>query len=169
MWKWLAIRREQSTTPERDGSRLERERELQGLRLELHERDRTVANLKEQLARERECVAEALHAQLERLFAAAATPVTQLHTQAHRLEVNGRPVGAKDVLANARRLVRVLEDEGLALEETVDETSAFDPNRHEPLRAGVSIELDEPVIVQFAAITYRGKCLRKAGVVARGE
>jgi hypothetical protein len=42
-------------------------------------------------------------------MADVAAPVAQLFTQAHLLEVEGKPVQAKDALAVAKRLVRALE------------------------------------------------------------
>ena len=127
-----------------------------------------MANLKEELERQRSGasarVDEAVQAQMERLLADAAAPVAQLLTQAHLLEVEGKPVQARDVLAVAKRLVRTLEDNGLTLEGSVGETTPFDPNRHEPLSADASPAEGQPVVVRFVGVAYQGKLLRKAGV-----
>lgn len=151
-----------------DGRVLELEREAQNLRLELKERERVVANLKGELERQRsgasDRVAEAVQAQVEQLLADAAAPVAQLLTQAHLLEVEGKPVQAKDVLAVAKRLVRTLEDNGLTPEGSVGETVPFDPNRHEPLSADASLKPGQPVTLRFVGVAYQGKLLRKAGV-----
>ena len=151
-----------------DGRVLELEREAQNLRLELKERERVVANLKGELERQRsgasDRVAEAVQAQVEQLLADAAAPVAQLLTQTHLLEVEGKPVQAKDVLAIAKRLVRTLEDNGLTPEGSVGETVPFDPNRHEPLSADTSLKPGQPVTLRFVGVTYQGKLLRKAGV-----
>jgi molecular chaperone GrpE (heat shock protein) len=80
------------------------------------------------------------------------------------LETEGHPVQAKDVMVVAKRLVRVLEDNGLKLAGNVGETVRFDPNHHEPLSAGASPKQGEHVVVRFVGVAYRGKLLRKAGI-----
>ena len=37
-------------------------------------------------------------------------------------------------------------------------------HRHEPLGADVTIQPDQPVVVRFAGVSFRGKLLRKAKV-----
>ena len=144
------------------------EREAQGLRLELAERDRMVANLKGELERQRggesARVGEMMQTRMERLLTDVATPVAQLLTQKHLLEVDGKPVQAKDILVVASRLVRALEDEGLTLECSVGETVSFDPNRHEPLSTHAALTPGQQVVVRFVGVAYQGKLLRKAGV-----
>jgi molecular chaperone GrpE (heat shock protein) len=137
------------------------------LRLQLEERSRQLAALQKererQQAGEETRAAEAVQAKVERLLAEAAGPVTQLLTQAHLLEAEGKPVQARDVLAVARRLVRVLEEEGLTLDGRPGERAAFDPNRHSPL-AGEAPPPGAAVVVRFAGVGHRGRVLRKAGV-----
>jgi molecular chaperone GrpE (heat shock protein) len=144
------------------------ENELQALRLELAERDKQIMQLKADLERQRREAGQrgeaSIQAQLEQLLADAALPVAQLQTQAHLLEAEQRPVQAKDILVVARRLVRVLEDQGLSLEQQVGEQAAFDPNRHEPLNATQALSAGQPVIVRFVGVSFQGKILRKAGV-----
>ncbi|MCI0464139.1 MAG: hypothetical protein L0Z62_44970 [Gemmataceae bacterium] len=140
--------------------------EVQTLRLELQERERLLAALKADLERlrrrEEERIEQGVQAHRERFLTDSAGPVAQLLTQAHLLEVEGKPVQARDVLAVARRLVRLLEDEGLTPEGQVGSTVPFDPDRHEP--AGGELTAGQPVVVRFVGLTYRGKLLRKAGV-----
>lgn len=162
----------QESAPTADGERtLALEREAQQLRLELQERERQRAQLRAELERQREGVAtrlnEGVQASLERLFADASSPVAQLLTQAHLLEA-GKPVQARDVLSVARRLVRVLEDRGLQLVGAAGETTAFDPNRHAPLSAEVSLAAAERVIVRLVGVAHQGKVLHKAGVEKAG-
>ena len=109
--------------------------------------------------------------QVERLLADTATPVSQLLTQAHLLEEEGKPVQATDVLAVAKRLVRVLEDHGLTMEGKVGEIVLFNPDRHEPLGAAteVAIAVGQPVTVRFVGTAYRGKLLCRAGVENVGD
>jgi molecular chaperone GrpE (heat shock protein) len=144
------------------------EREAQMLRLELTEREKILANLEATVERQRNDesrrINETVQAQIERLVSEAATPLTQLLTQAHLLEVAGKPLQAKDVLAVAKRLIRVLEESGLKLESAIGEALPFDPNRHEPLSADTIIKLDQTVTIRFAGVSYRGKLLRKAKV-----
>ena len=148
------------------------ENEVQILKLELVERDRSIAQLKADLERQRQQAdargTESVQAQLEQLFTEAATAVSQLQTQAHLLEAENKPIQARDVLTIARRLVRVLEDHGLSLANRVGEQVAFDPDRHEPL-AGIAPRSGQPVIVRFTGVAFRGKLLRKAGVEAAEE
>jgi len=146
-------------------------REAQSLRLEMEERERLVTSLKSELERERNGasarIAEAVRWRIEKLMADVAAPVTQLFTQAHLLEVEGKQVLAKDVLAVAKRLIRALEDEGLKLESNVGETAGYDPNRHEPLggqTAQTALTPGQPVVARFAGVSYRGRLIRKAGV-----
>jgi len=101
---------------------------------------------------------------MERLLANIATPVAHLLTQAHLLEADGKPIQAHDVLGVARRLVRTLEDNVLALEGKVGKTLPFDPNRHEPLSAEAMLQLGETVLVKFVGVSYGGTVCKKAGV-----
>jgi molecular chaperone GrpE (heat shock protein) len=171
MWSWLQrwfgkpVRTEQTVVDEQV---LTLERTVQGLRLELQERDRVVTNLKGEVERQREAaearLAEAVRMQVERLFTDVAAPVVQLLTQSYLLEIEGKPIQAKDVLAVVKRVVRALEDNGFKLEGSVGETIAFDPNRHEPLRADTSLKPGEQVVVKFVGASYHGKVIKKAGV-----
>jgi molecular chaperone GrpE (heat shock protein) len=173
MWKWLSTRRgELAAARPADEELPALRREVQSQRLELAERDRALANLKSELERlrrgEGDRIAAAVQAQVERLLAGAAAPVAQLLTQAHLLEMDGKPVPATDVLAVARRLVRALQEEGLTLEGQVSATVAFDPNRHEPLSSATRLTPGQSARIRFVGVAYRGKVLRKAGVESVG-
>jgi hypothetical protein len=147
---------------------LDLRKKVQGLRLELEERDKMIADLKRDLARQRDGssarVKESVQGQEEQVLAEAATPIAQLLTQAHLLEVEARLVQAKDVLAVAKRLVRVFVDRGLQIVGDVGETVSFNPDQHEPLSAAALPALGERVVVRFVGLAYQGKLLRKAGV-----
>jgi molecular chaperone GrpE (heat shock protein) len=174
MLKWLRRTLGQAAEGAPQAEDLALKREAQSLRLELEERERLVAGLKSELERQRNGesarIAEAVQSRIEKLMADVAAPVTQLFTQAHLIEVEGKPVQAKDVLAVAKRLVRALEDEGLKLEGSVGETASYDPNRHEPLggqtaqTTQTTMTPGEPVVAHFAGVSYRGRLIRKAGV-----
>lgn len=173
MWKWPWPRAR--GTPARGAmsgeTQLGLEQHARTLRLELEERDRTLADLRRQIERQRlgeaDRLAEALRAQLERVIAASATRITQLNTLAHLVDVEGKSVTARDVLANARGLLRVLEDEGMTLEGQPGDRVAFDPARHEPLQAGAAIAPGDHVEIRFSGVAFRGRSLRKAGVLRR--
>ena len=171
MWHWLrgwfakADGGEQRLPDERV---LALERQVQSLRLELTEQHQLVVNLKSELQRQRDAedtrLADAVWAQMERFMTNAATPVAHLLTQAYLLEVDGKPLQARDVLSVARRLVRILEDNGLTLEGKVGEMLPFDPNRHEPLSADAALQPRETVVVKFVGASYGGTVCKKAGV-----
>ncbi len=140
---------------------------LQGVRLELGESERQVARLQAELERQKSGeqgrVDAASREAIEGLLAAAATPATQLLTQAFLLEHEGTAVQPRDILAVARRLVRALEDHGLQVVAAPGDLVAFDPCVFEPL-AGGTLSDGERVVVRFPGAAYRGKVLRKAAV-----
>src|SRR5262245_44660058 len=170
MLKWLrrATGQPEQAAPQAEDRALGLERHAQGLRLEMEERERSVATLKSELERlrngESARIAEAVQSRVEKLMADVAAPIAQLLTQAHLLEVEGKQVQAKDVVAVAKRLIRAMEDEGLKLEGGVGETANFDPNRHEPLGGMSAPGPGQAVVVRFAGVSYRGRLIRKAGV-----
>src|SRR5262245_32194607 len=166
MWKWPWSRGGPS-----DDARLALEREVQRLRLELDERDQELAELRQHVERqqrgESDRLAQALRAQMERLFDALATRISQLHTQGHLLEVEKKPVAAADVLSSARGLVRVFEDEGMTLVGRPGERGPSDPSLHDPLQAGAGLQPGELVEIRFSGVAFQGRSLRKAGVRRR--
>lgn len=175
MLNWL---RRVLSKPEADEDRnderaLALEREIQTLRLDLEERERSLAGLKKELERKRNGesarVNEMAQSQIERLLADTAAPIAQLLTQAHLLEEEGKPVQAKDVIAVAKRLVRALEDHGLTLEGRAGETVSFDPDRHEPLSGSAALAPGQSATLRFTGIAYKGKLLRKGSVEGKRE
>jgi hypothetical protein len=165
VWEWLKSLFDLEPA---EGRTKKLEGDIQSLRLELDERDRLVDTLKDMLDRQRGSstakVAESLQARMELLLSDAATPVTQLMTQAHLIEVESRPVQARDVIIVAKRLVHILEDQGMKLEGKVGETVSFDPDKHEPLSADLSPVKGEQVVVRFMGVSYQGQLLHKAGI-----
>jgi molecular chaperone GrpE len=142
--------------------------EAQRLRVELAERDRVIATLKQDLERlradEKGRVEEIVGAQVEKLMSAAAAPVAQLLTQTYLAEIEGKPVQAKDVLAVAKRIIRALEDDGLSLVGGVGESVSFDPNYHQPLSSRADLKPGDPAVVKVVGVSYAGRVLRKASV-----
>lgn len=121
MWAWLQrLFGRDKTTPvgvATEDRALTFGREAQALRLELVEWELLIGRLKSDLDRQRagesQRVDSVVDAGRERLLADAATPLVQLMTQAHLLEVAGKPVQAADVLTVAKRLMRVFETAGV--------------------------------------------------------
>lgn len=146
------------------------QRELQVVRLELQEREQTLSRLQQEIERQRSGssarLGEAVQVHFEQLLADAAGPVSQLATQAHLLEVEGKPVQARDVLAVAKRLVHLLEDHGLVLVGQVGQAASFDPNQHDVIQSGLTLTPGQRVVIRFAGVAYQGKLLRKAGVIS---
>lgn len=170
MWKWIK-RRLQNATGANDSlpSRLlALQSEAQRLTLELAELKQQWLELKrrferqENMAEARAC--EALATVFEHFLHDAAASITQLTTQAHLIESEGRKVAANDVLAVAMRLIRLFEEMGLERKFVVNATAPFDPEWQEPLSAQTAFSSGQPVTVRFVAISYRGKVLRKAKV-----
>jgi molecular chaperone GrpE (heat shock protein) len=110
-----------------------------------------------------------VQAQLERILSDIALPLSQLHTQAYILEVEGRPVKVEDVIAVSKHLIQSLEDIGLKLEPRAGETTAFDPNFHTPLSTADPIDRGQPVTIRFPGVMYRNKLIRKASIESRRE
>lgn len=172
MWNWLRrVFGEADSTPLASVGNervLALERETQTLRLEMTERDQLIGRLKRDLERQRagesQRVTAVADAGLERLISEAATPLTQLMTQAHLLEVLGKPVQAADILAVAKRLLRVFENDGVAWEGTVGATVPFDLDRHEPLAVDEDLAPGTPITIRFVGVRCRDQLLRRARV-----
>lgn len=168
--RWLGRTVEPPAPPDERLLRLERE--AQALRLELAEKERAMEVLRKDLERlrkdESDRAGASLKARMEDLLSEIAVPMAQLAAQARLLEVEGKPVQARDVIAVARRLIGVLEDEGLRLEGSLGEAVPFDPNRHELLGGAGEPVPGEKVRIRFAGVRWAGKLLRKAGVERTG-
>lgn len=148
------------------------ERALAELRLELGERDRSLARLRGEVAKARgragDLAGERAQADVERLVAAIGAPLVQLVAMDQLRKTGTAELTAADVLEVGMRLVRMLGLEGVQTG-GVGETQAFDPDRHDPLSMTGIPKVGEPIVVRVAALTYQGKVLRKAGVeVAKG-
>jgi molecular chaperone GrpE len=172
--KWIdRLRKQQEQEKTPDEGSLAQAGESQRLRLELEDRERQLELLKDEVTRLRVSAQElseaARSAQMERLLADSAAPVTQLMTQAYLLDVQGRPLQARDVLAVARRLIQVLEEQGMQVMGKIGEIQPFDPDRHEPMASGLAIEPGTPVTVRFVGIAYHDHLLKKLGVEGSRE
>lgn len=165
MWNWIKSLFTQDVV---EGEAEKLKREIQGLRLEMEERDQLIGKLKDRLEYQRKGsemqVSESVQVKIERLLENIATPVTQLMTQAHLIDMDKQSVGAKDVIILVKRMVRVLEDHGMKVEGKVGDIVPFDPDQHEPLSAEVSPKLGEQVVVRIMGVSFKGRLLRKVGI-----
>jgi molecular chaperone GrpE (heat shock protein) len=110
--------------------------ELQSLRLELTERDKTIATLKQDLEQQRQKEYSRLETagqgEIENLLSQLASPISQLLTQTYLMEEEGKTVQAKDILTVTKQLIRTLEAQGLTIAVPVGQQVPFDPNYHQP-------------------------------------
>ncbi len=141
---------------------------VQSLRLQLQEKDQQLAQLRDDLERERQQTASqastSVQTHLDKLFTALSVPVSQLLTQSHLVESEDKPLNVKDVLAVARRMVRSLEDEGLKILGNVGEVTSFDANLHMALSSDTTLSPGQKVVVRFVGVTYQGRVIRKIAV-----
>lgn len=152
--------------PNRLESDLEEKNELQALRLERAEKQRAIEHMAQEIKRLREQQDEmiqiTLHSQFEELYKEMAVPASQILTQSHLIEAQGKMVSAQDLLAVSRRMIRAMERHGVVFEYQVGETTRFDPAKHISLTPGQGIEPGHPVVVRFCGVTYKGKMIQKA-------
>lgn len=157
----------------RENLSIKSDNELQGLRLELREREQTIATLKQDLNRVRsnqqEQLQNVLSAHMEKFLSNVGAPITQLSTQIYLTEVKGLKLEAKDVLSVAKRIVRAFQDEGLTLLGDVGEAVSFDQNYHQPLNRLTAPDIGERAIVRIPGFAYRDKVLHKASVEKMGQ
>jgi len=148
--------------------RLSAETEVQQLRLDLKQGQQRVAQLQADLGRQGreqgDALNEQLQAQLVELLTPLATPLAQLLTQQHLIEVQGKELSAKDLLATSRRIWQGLSTVGVGALEAIGEVVAFNPDRHQPLSQATSLRRGESVKVRIPGITLKGKVLKAAAV-----
>ena len=140
--------------------------ELQTLRLELAERETAIANLKQELERQRQGettrIEAARQTEIESLFEQLSSPLSQLLTQTHLVEQQGKTVQPQDILTVTQRLIRTLESTGLAIAVGVGETTPFDPNYHQPLNSNLTISPGTAIVAKMPGLAYQKKILKKA-------
>lgn len=148
--------------------RLAAESELQRLRLDLNQAQHRAAQLQADLNRQgrdqNDTLNQKLQVQLEELLTPLATPLAQLLTQQHLIEVQGKELSAKDLLATSSRIWQGLTLAGLEALEAIGQVVAFDPDRHQPLCQATSLSRGEAVKVRIAGINLKGKVLKAAAV-----
>lgn len=154
---------------EAEKKNLTSESQIQALKLELSEREKSIDEFKSQLSlqakKQEETLESMLVAQMEPLLKDISGPLSQLATQAHLS--NQRQLQVKDVISVSMRLVKGLEDFGLRLEGTIGEIVNFDSSKHE----GLSLQDDppcegSPVQITMPGVSYENKLLKKIAVLA---
>lgn len=142
------------------------QKEAQALRMDLENREQSIANMKQEIERMRlrqdQMIAETVETRLSGLFGDLAGPASQILTQADLLEKQAKPVQARDVLAVARRMLRALERYGLAFAGQTGEQVFFDPNQHTPINEAAQPKAGQMVTIRFVGVTYQGKTIYKA-------
>lgn len=146
-------------------------REVQGLRLDLQEKEEQVRRLKAETeylrqGEERRTQA-AVDIALESLFKDLASPVAQLLAQ-ERIVAEGGEVRPRDVLMLARQMVQALADRGLSPIGRAGERAVFSEAQHQPLD-GSPVAEGESVVVRFPGFAFRGRVVRKAMVQKQGD
>jgi hypothetical protein len=140
--------------------------ELQTLRMEQANSKHTIEHLTQEIERQREQQAEMLQLnlakELEGLYKELAAPASQILTQAHLIENQGKTLQAQDLLAVSRRMLRAMERHGAVFEGKVGETVQYDPGKHISIQTGQVIDAGKPVIVRFCGVAYGDKIIYKA-------
>ena len=168
MAKWLSTLFKKKTGPIPDQGRLEMERQIQELRLELEETQRLNASLKTDLQRLRSTsqdeTAKIAQMQVETLLGSLASPLTQIATLVNMVEKQGKSVQLRDILAICKALLSALPENGITLEGNLGASEPYNPDRHQLLEASPAPSPGQAVTIRFASLAYHGKLLRKAGV-----
>ena len=99
-----------------------------------------------------------------KLFSEAASPISQLILQVHLARDENNSLRSADILVHVKRLITVLEENGMTILGQPGEIQRFDPNQHQPLNAAFSPALDAPVRVRFPGVAHAGVVLRKTAV-----
>ncbi|WP_017295442.1 hypothetical protein [Geminocystis herdmanii] len=142
------------------------ETKLQQLKLELVDRTHTINSLQQKLQRQEEKesiqLQEKILGEKEKLFNQIASPISQLITQKYLLEVEEKPVQAKDILLVVKRLINVFEMEGLTFIGEVGEITNFEPNYHQSLNSNIDINRGDKVIIKIVGISYQNQVIKSS-------
>lgn len=150
---------------------LELEALAQSLKLDIAERERQNQILKQELERVHDkqlnTIDKVVSDEIENLIADMAPAIAQIVTQHHLLNVESKPLQARDVIAVAMRLVKSLEASGMKLDGKIGESVLFDCNKHELINMGGSEQGEgQMVIVRMPAVTLNGRMLKKMAVLS---
>lgn len=111
MLTWLKSLFQSSSSPDNpaplESPNLSYSAELQTLRLELAERDKTIATLKQDLEKQRlqeeERLQTARQGEIENVLGQLASPISQLLTQTYLVEEEKKAVQTQDILTVSKR------------------------------------------------------------------
>lgn len=118
----------------------------------------------DRLAGERNDVNEAITAEsFENFVKQASSPLSQLILQLHVAGKAGALLSASDVLIHVKRLITILEKNGMTIVGQPDQVLPFDPTSHEPVD-GSSYPNGLTVRVRFPGLAYGSVIVRKAAV-----
>lgn len=147
--------------------------EIQRMHLNLEEAQSRIARLEAELSRQQRSSEASrentLQAQMLEIFGDLASPAAQFLLQLDLIETSGQSLQARDILAVARSLLRILQNHGLEISEPVGIITSFDPALHEPLSATKTLQPGQPVSVRLPGLSFQGQRLRKAGVIPQEE
>ncbi|MFM9073569.1 MAG: hypothetical protein ACKOOC_09240 [Cyanobium sp.] len=153
---------------EEQARRLAAESELQSVRIDLAHANQQILQAGAERGRQGQEEAAAIEnhlaIQLEELLTSLATPLTQLLTQQHLIEREGKELGTKDLLATSRRIWQGLAPFGVEVLESIGEVVPYDPDRHLPLSQGSMVGAGTPVRVRIPGLLLKGRVLKSAAV-----
>jgi molecular chaperone GrpE (heat shock protein) len=142
--------------------------EIKALQLDLHDREKKIEQLSQELERTRlnqkDLLKENSTAVLEDLYTSLAPAIVQLVTQNHLVNEKNKAIQSRDVLLITDRLIRALEQNGLKVNGQPGQLTHFNPDVHIPLSTASSFQSGQMVLIRFVGISYQGKIIRKAGV-----
>ncbi len=145
--------------PESEENILALQAENQRLRLDLEQAQTQVKRLQEALLHQQSGQANeqaaSLQARFTALLAELGSPAAQFLTQIYLLEKQGKEIQARDTLAIARSLLRVLGNVGVEVSEEPGETVAYNPDNHHLLGANHMAQSGQVVLVRTPGLVYR--------------
>lgn len=150
------------------------ERELQSVRLEMEKLEedfkRQSQDFEVYKRNQFDVVKEQVDFAFEILFTDIAANASLLQTLTHKLDTQGETtIQAKDVLRAAKTVVSQLENHGLELMGKIGDIVGFDKNIHELCGSFEEISQSEKVTVIIVGVSFRGKILRRIGVMSTPE
>jgi molecular chaperone GrpE (heat shock protein) len=100
------------------------------------------------------------------LLSESASPLSQLILQSQLVQSPNSSLSAEDILVHVKRLITILEKNGLEVIGAPGEILPYDPKLHEPASPDFSPQIGNPVQIRFPGIGHHSTVLRKAAVDA---
>jgi hypothetical protein len=135
------------------------------LQFQLHETEKTISALEGDLERARKELVEAQRRSggTDELAAVVGRPLAHLATQVALVQAGSDALEANDLALTASGLLKALATAGISTEGEIGTTTAFDPNRHLPLR-GSPATGDQVILRSPAIAAPSGQIVRQATV-----